>query len=52
MEAAKDERLLIGQGGVSGHVIRLGPSLLITEEEIREGLERFGRSCQTVEDAR
>jgi 4-aminobutyrate aminotransferase-like enzyme len=51
MEAAKDERLLIGQGGVSGHVIRLGPSLLITEEEIREGLERFGRSCQGMEDA-
>ena len=51
LEAAKDEGLLIGVGGLHGHVVRLGPSLLITEDEIAEGLERLERACQLVEGA-
>ncbi len=43
--AAKAERLLIGRGGLHGHVIRVGPSLLITEEEMDEGLKRFASAC-------
>ncbi len=50
LEAAKDEGLLIGVGGLHGHVIRIGPSLLITEEEVSEGLERLRRACQRVDD--
>jgi acetylornithine/succinyldiaminopimelate/putrescine aminotransferase len=35
---------------MNGHVIRLGPSLLITASEIEEGLERFGRACHKSEN--
>ena len=45
LEAAKDEGLLVGVGGLHGHVIRVGPSLLITEDELAEGLERLARAC-------
>ncbi|MCH7475978.1 MAG: aspartate aminotransferase family protein [Gemmatimonadetes bacterium] len=48
MEATKEERLLIGVGGLHGHVVRIGPSLLITEDEMAEGLERLGRACNRV----
>ena len=49
LEAAKAEGLLLGLGGLHGHVIRLGPSMLISEEEVAEGLERLGKACQAVE---
>ena len=48
MEATKEERLLIGVGGLYGQVVRMGPALLITEDEIAEGLERLGRACNRV----
>lgn len=48
LEAAKRENLLIGVGGHWGQVIRIGPSLLITEEELAEGLERLARACRAV----
>ena len=50
LEACKEEGLLVGIGGLYGHVIRLGPSLLVTPSEIEEGLERFGRACHKLED--
>ena len=46
--AAKDEGLLVGIGGLHGQVIRIGPSLLITEAEVAEGLDRLGRACEKV----
>ena len=49
LEAAKAEGLLIGLGGLQGHVIRLGPSLLVTEEETAAALERLGKACAAVE---
>ena len=49
LEAAKTEGLLIGIGGLHGHVIRLGPSLLITEDEIDEGIEKLGTAARRVE---
>ena len=49
LEAAKAEGLLIGLGGLHGHVIRLGPSLLVTEEETTDALERLGRACAAVD---
>jgi alanine-glyoxylate transaminase / (R)-3-amino-2-methylpropionate-pyruvate transaminase len=49
LEAAKAEGLLIGIGGLHGHIIRIGPSLLITEEEIAAGIDRLARACDRVE---
>jgi alanine-glyoxylate transaminase/(R)-3-amino-2-methylpropionate-pyruvate transaminase len=49
LEAAREEGLLIGIGGLHGHVLRVGPSLLISEAEVAEGLDRLGRACERVE---
>jgi 4-aminobutyrate aminotransferase len=49
LEAAKEEGLLIGLGGLYGQVIRLGPSMLIREAEVADGLERLGRACKQVD---
>ena len=49
LEATKEEGLLVGRGGLFGHVIRVGPSLLITEDEIEEALKRFGAACERVD---
>ncbi len=48
MEATREEGVLVGQGGLYGTVVRIGPSLLITEEEMTEGVERLGRACDGV----
>jgi alanine-glyoxylate transaminase/(R)-3-amino-2-methylpropionate-pyruvate transaminase len=48
LEAAREEGLLIGIGGLHGHVLRLGPSLLISEAEVAEGLDRLSRACERV----
>ncbi len=49
LEAARREGLLIGSGGLAGHVIRLGPSMLITEEETAEAMLRLERACQAID---
>jgi 4-aminobutyrate aminotransferase len=49
LEATREEGVLLGQGGTHGHVIRVGPSLLVTEGEIAEGLEKLGRACGTAD---
>ncbi|HEX9582780.1 MAG TPA: aspartate aminotransferase family protein [Gemmatimonadales bacterium] len=49
MEATKQERLLIGVGGLHGQIIRMGPSMLATEDEVADGLGRLGRACDKVE---
>ncbi|MDH3733211.1 MAG: aspartate aminotransferase family protein [Gemmatimonadota bacterium] len=48
-EAAKEEGLLVGRGGLYGHVMRIGPSLLVTADEIDEGLSRFTAACERVD---
>ena len=50
LEAAREERLLIGRGGLNGQVIRLGPSLLITEDEMDEGIRRLAAACRRIDD--
>ena len=52
LEAAREEGVLIGLGGMGGHVIRIGPSMLITREEVAEGVERLRRACARVEAGR
>jgi 4-aminobutyrate aminotransferase-like enzyme len=49
MEAAKEERILVGAGGLHGHVIRFGPSMLITEDEMSEATGRLERACARVQ---
>lgn len=51
MEATRHEGLLAGVGGLHGQVVRFGPSLLVTEAEIAEGLERLARACATAHRA-
>lgn len=46
--ATRDEGVLIGLGGLNGTVLRIGPSLLISEEDIAEGLAKLKRACDTV----
>jgi alanine-glyoxylate transaminase / (R)-3-amino-2-methylpropionate-pyruvate transaminase len=48
LEATKAEKLLIGVGGLNGHIMRIGPSLLVTEDEIADGLQRLERACARV----
>ena len=49
LEAAKAERLLIGTGGHWGQVVRIGPSLLISEDEMADGIERLRRACARLD---
>ncbi|HSR69391.1 MAG TPA: aspartate aminotransferase family protein [Acidobacteriota bacterium] len=49
LEAARRERLLLGLGGLHNNVVRIGPSLLIEEHELAEGLQRLTRACAAVE---
>jgi alanine-glyoxylate transaminase / (R)-3-amino-2-methylpropionate-pyruvate transaminase len=51
LEATREEGVLVGLGGLKGQVIRLGPSLLISESEVAEGLVALGRACGRVESA-
>lgn len=48
LDACREEGLLLGQGGMFGHCIRIGPSLLVTADDIAEGLEKLGRACARV----
>jgi 4-aminobutyrate aminotransferase-like enzyme len=48
LEAARAEGVLIGQGGLNGTVLRLGPSMLINEADIAEGLAKLGAACDAA----
>lgn len=48
LEATKKEGLLVGVGGLDGQTIRIGPSMLITEDEMSEALQRLDRACALV----
>jgi len=49
LEAAREEGLLVGVGGLHGQVVRLGPSMLIAEAEMADGLARLERACARVD---
>jgi len=38
----------VGRGGLQGHVIRIGPSLLIDESEMADGIKRLAAACRAV----
>lgn len=49
LEATRREGLLVGVGGLHHNVVRMGPSLLITPDEVAEGLARLERACERVD---
>jgi len=49
MEATKQENLLVGVGGLHSNVIRMGPSMLVTEHEVQEALDRLSRAMRRVD---
>ena len=49
LEAARVEGLLLGKAGIWDNVLRFGPSLLVTDAEVAEALERVGRACARVD---
>lgn len=46
LEAAREEGLLIGKGGLYGNSLRLAPPMSITEEEADEGFARLERALR------
>ena len=48
LEAAREEGLLIGTGGLFGHVIRIAPQMLLSETELEDGLARLSRAAEKV----
>jgi 4-aminobutyrate aminotransferase len=50
MEATREERVLVGVGGLYGNVVRIGPSLLVTKDEIADGLEKLSRAADRTGD--
>jgi 4-aminobutyrate aminotransferase len=46
MEAAREEGLLVGKGGLFGNTLRIAPPLSLTEEEADDGLERLTRAMK------
>ena len=46
LEAAREEGLLIGKGGLHGNALRLAPPMSITEEEADEGLARLATALR------
>jgi len=48
LNAAKDEGVLVGRGGLYGNVIRLTPPMTIQPAEVEEGLDKLGRACEKV----
>jgi alanine-glyoxylate transaminase / (R)-3-amino-2-methylpropionate-pyruvate transaminase len=48
LNAAREEGLLIGTGGMYGQVIRLAPQMLMGEADVADGLERLSRACARI----
>ena len=48
LEAAKKEGLLVGKGGLYGNVLRVAPSMLITEAEVDEAARRLDRAFAEI----
>jgi 4-aminobutyrate aminotransferase len=48
LEAAREEGLLIGKGGLFGNSLRIAPALSLTEEEADEGFARLERALRRI----
>ncbi len=47
-DAARERGLLLGKGGRFGNVFRIAPPMLITEDELLKGLQRFGDALRAA----
>jgi len=52
MEAARENRLLIGKGGTYGNVIRITPPLNISKQDVDDFVLRLGASLEQVSRTR
>ena len=50
MEAAREEGLLIGKGGLYGNTLRIAPPLSVTEEEAEEGLDKLTKAIDNARE--
>jgi 4-aminobutyrate aminotransferase len=48
MEAGRENRILIGKGGMYGNVIRISPPMNITRDDVDEFIRRLDRSFQQI----
>ena len=51
MEAARENRILLGRGGLSGNVLRASPPMTIGRADVDEFILRLDASFQQVERA-
>ena len=51
LEAAKDEGLLIGKGGLYGNVLRIAPPLSLTADEATEGFTKLETAVKASQEA-
>jgi len=49
MEAARDNRLLIGKGGIDGNVIRITPPMNVSKSDVDDFAERLSASFRHIE---
>jgi 4-aminobutyrate aminotransferase-like enzyme len=49
MEAAREQGLLIGKGGLYGNVIRIAPHLNVSAEDIQSGCDQLAAAAATLE---
>jgi 4-aminobutyrate aminotransferase len=47
-EAAREEGLLVGRGGLYGNVLRVAPPLNVSASEVDEGLDHFDAAIRSV----
>jgi len=46
--AHDEDGVLVRRGRLHGTVVRMGPSLLIAEDEMAEGIEKLSRAIERV----
>lgn len=52
VEEARSNGLLLGFGGLHGNVIRIGPPMLVSENEMAQALERLGVACAAIQNGK
>jgi 4-aminobutyrate aminotransferase-like enzyme len=49
MEAARENRLLIGKGGMFGNVVRISPPMNVSADDVEEFVRRLDNSLSQVQ---
>ncbi len=49
MEASKRQGILVGKGGLYGNVLRIAPPMLVSKQEMAEGIARLDRAFGEVQ---